>query len=847
MSTKPAKGKARKRVAVAKKPTSTAVKKTASKNAARTVVPKKASNKKGPHKPPQKKTKKSFTPKATTPLSRITPTLDRAQLLVLAPLQMPLDIDRLAVTTARFGGLAMGVIGLMLTAFFANNIFFSSGPGSFAAALVCSDPNDTTTCVDETLTNSGQTTDPVQTVARIQDSTQAFDFNPNDPLKGTVRLRLSLDGIPKNVYVQAKNAVTTNVSEIGRASYKSGNTWEINFASTALPDGEYTFIAVAEYLDELNKAYLATISDTQKRSVNNTVKTDSVATETGSTQTTTAATSTTDTTTAPETQSGTALTTNTADTTDAGEVQTTTADETAPTSDTDAALTSNDALQAAAAETTDTTQEQIESQANPKIEVRVNASQPLSGTVPVEVRARESMYVELYARPLHSGTVSYLGQVTKVADDRGVFQWNTTKVPNASYELQAKVRTPYGIFTAVSAAVKVYNQTPVVVTDNDTIYREAVRLVEEDAEIDLSLADTTEDNEQETLTDEAEYEVNDLSAEVDSLEPEIEQQYQALVNQYRDKLEAVLQVLVAAIRSGDPEAESKARQRISELMKEIKDSVLLTEHKDTLIARIDQKINELVVRTEEDIRRANELISQRTGVAAETDTDGDGITDFDEITLFKTNPKVADSDGDGFTDGAEILGGFDPTDSTPEVAVAYESPKEVGVIREDLLEVRAITTENFGASDQSLQPVALIAGKGLPNSFVTLYIFSTPIVVTLKTEADGSWVYRFDRELEDGEHVIYAGITDNAGKIVAKSNPLTFVKEAQAFTQVDDSLAVAAANSDRDQTLFSLNMIYLVASISVVAIAVVLILLGLHLETTPRRTVVTGKETPNTV
>src|SRR3989344_9497197 len=37
----------------------------------------------------------------------------------------------------------------------------------------------------------------------------------------------------------------------------------------------------------------------------------------------------------------------------------------------------------------------------------------------------------------------------------------------------------------------------------------------------------------------------------------------------------------------------------------------------------------------------------------EKDTDGDGISDTDEITLFKTNPLTVDSDGDGLTDYRE--------------------------------------------------------------------------------------------------------------------------------------------------------------------------------------------------
>jgi outer membrane protein OmpA-like peptidoglycan-associated protein len=37
------------------------------------------------------------------------------------------------------------------------------------------------------------------------------------------------------------------------------------------------------------------------------------------------------------------------------------------------------------------------------------------------------------------------------------------------------------------------------------------------------------------------------------------------------------------------------------------------------------------------------------------DTDGDGLTDGDEVHKYHTNPKLADSDGDGLTDGDEVL------------------------------------------------------------------------------------------------------------------------------------------------------------------------------------------------
>ncbi|MFH1286941.1 MAG: hypothetical protein ABII02_04300 [Candidatus Magasanikbacteria bacterium] len=42
------------------------------------------------------------------------------------------------------------------------------------------------------------------------------------------------------------------------------------------------------------------------------------------------------------------------------------------------------------------------------------------------------------------------------------------------------------------------------------------------------------------------------------------------------------------------------------------------------------------------------------------DTDGDGITDIDEIEKWKTDPTKVDTDGDGFADAIEILSGYNP-------------------------------------------------------------------------------------------------------------------------------------------------------------------------------------------
>ena len=42
------------------------------------------------------------------------------------------------------------------------------------------------------------------------------------------------------------------------------------------------------------------------------------------------------------------------------------------------------------------------------------------------------------------------------------------------------------------------------------------------------------------------------------------------------------------------------------------------------------------------------------------DTDDDGLRDYEEEEIYKTDPKVQDSDGDGFLDGDEVAAGYNP-------------------------------------------------------------------------------------------------------------------------------------------------------------------------------------------
>ncbi|AKC82000.1 hypothetical protein IMCC26134_02990 [Verrucomicrobia bacterium IMCC26134] len=78
----------------------------------------------------------------------------------------------------------------------------------------------------------------------------------------------------------------------------------------------------------------------------------------------------------------------------------------------------------------------------------------------------------------------------------------------------------------------------------------------------------------------------------------------------------------------------------------------------------------------------------RLRIIRRLDTDGDGLSDIAETTVFGTSPLLADTDGDGVSDGAEYLAGTNPTNSdlvaNPDSAsTPFDTPVTISVLSND--------------------------------------------------------------------------------------------------------------------------------------------------------------------
>jgi len=201
------------------------------------------------------------------------------------------------------------------------------------------------------------------------------------------------------------------------------------------------------------------------------------------------------------------------------------------------------------------------------------------------------------------------------------------------------------------------------------------------------------------------------------------------------------------------------KKALEELKAEIEKN-LPKERAETLKKEIDDLIKK--------IEEATKKAAQNKTFILEEDFDFDGLSNAKEIELG-TDPLKADSDNDGFVDGVETQLGYDPKKVSPAKLLKSPDPRKTPPKEVDKLKIEKVDTITIAE-----KPALKIEGKGLPGSFILIYIYSTPIVAMVKVDQNGNWVYILDKPLEPGEHEIYVVLQDNKGEVVARSEGFYF-------------------------------------------------------------------------
>lgn len=126
--------------------------------------------------------------------------------------------------------------------------------------------------------------------------------------------------------------------------------------------------------------------------------------------------------------------------------------------------------------------------------------------------------------------------------------------------------------------------------------------------------------------------------------------------------------------------------------------------------------------TNEEIKNSVDSVIKNDG----TDTDGDGITDYDEVNIFSTSMYLKDSDGDGLSDDKEIKNGTNPncaegTNCSGVGSAAVGNPDSY-IINIDSLDINKIREELKKIAPESVKSmVDTMTDEQVRTVFTELY------------------------------------------------------------------------------------------------------------------------------
>ena len=780
-----------------KKPTKT----TTSRQASKQVAKKRPTAKKAPTKAKRTRTSKrattsmsrsKTTTKATNKNTRSQPASYWAQLMVRPAnslLLKPHDGLLVMQNVARVSGVFFVVCGALYAMYYAQYMYVDPTPAISQSVRTDTQPaNVVTSLTDSTVEETDTLVNHTDSVVRRPAA--EFYFTPSAPLKDTVKIQIKVPDAT-NVTVSAFYESYQNNIPLGAARQINTTEWEYEWDTTQHPDGGYRVVADISNPYIGNRTYRS--SHFSYLTVRNTPEEETVLTD----------------------------------------VET---DVSEPVTNTESSLaTVEDSVANENEESiTDNQEPSPESLTTPTLETEaeMNLEHTLTGTVeianpdamrdtvPVKILSTNAQAIEVYIQSLDNQIQArrFLGVASQHSESEWILHYDTTRTPNGRYRLLALVRGTEGSYETSPLSVRIQNEDTLRTTSEQEEKRTEL-------EQEINRIAETKQTEQHTQTE---------TIETSTATTSLHEAYQRAYMMIEEEVERLLlSIDVANAFNSDADIDPLST-RLRSLEQRVIELAGADVDQDKWQTVVTKEFNNSITAQRERMHAARRALPDTVAV----DSDKDGISDYDEITVFGTDPFHPDTDRDGVLDSIEIMRGTDPLvpDAAPSV---FESPQETGVVRPDLLQVTSIetvqvdndTSESVATSTTSTSPStaqAVIRGQAIPHSFVTLYIFSQPTIVTVRTDSDGGWEYRFDKELADGTHTIYAAFTDNAGRVVAKSEPFEFIKQAEAF------FAPGSVLTDQPQpntgSLFSSYIFYMMMSLSVISLGLVLMLIGFHIQ-----------------
>jgi len=448
------------------------------------------------------------------------------------------------------------------------------------------------------------------------------------------------------------------------------------------------------------------------------------------------------------------------------------------------------------------------------------AHDELTNQIFISFKIENAQNVEFYLRIPSSLVPTYLGNAF-FENGFWNYPWETNNTPNGHYFIVAKITSEFGEYWGAKIPIQIKNRVAENLQEVEKI-KEAVKQKKEEIETEIERLS----QEEEKTVKKVENVAQELKEKLErpEIKPEIKEKIKEKTEVFKKESQKIIQNLA------NPQLKINQKQEIKQELK-----TTLQKFNQEIVENLpapakgefENKFKEVKQRIEEAALKAEEIAQQRKITEEQKtqelikDSDNDGISDEEEIRLG-TNPLLVDSDGDGFLDSTEIRLGFDPLNPSPAAKIEYQDPRKVNLQPDPELKIEKIETVELPNKDyRGLK----ITGRAIPNSFITLYIFSLPTIVITKSDNNGRWEYILDKSLSDGQHTAFIALTNNLGQIEKKSEAVDFVKRNNEILRLFDQRENAKSVSLIDKLQWS--FFFLVIAFIVFGVGIAFLIIGL--------------------